>query len=330
MIPQGQRHILLSILLFGGASWLVSHLAFAFQASPRVRSLSTPWISSTSGAVAPVVDSVAKNPAFTGSSSFEAFQVADESSEASPLSIVAATALAAVAAESSESAKAKAVGSGFSESWWRKLDPEWCCAPRSPERHKQLVRAVGEAERSWEILDKSVYTVGRHETADFQLQGELVSRIHAAVLQDVEGERYLVDLKSTHGTFLESKRLKPHEPVKWPEGHLASFGFGPKALFLLLGSVSAEEKSVPTAAEDPTAEEDLLEPASKRPRTDAVEVDDPMKALYGDLPEAKLIEAPKVVESKMQPLPTPIKDPTRVIFLDIDAWPKPRAHMAKR
>ena len=27
-------------------------------------------------------------------------------------------------------------------------------------------------ERSWEVLDKSVYTVGRHETADFQLQGE--------------------------------------------------------------------------------------------------------------------------------------------------------------
>ena len=201
--------------------------------------------------------------------------------------------------------------------------PKWCCAPRSPERHKQLVRAVGEAERSWEILDKSVYTVGRHETADFQLQGELVSRIHAAVLQDVEGERYLVDLKSTHGTFLESKRLKPHEPVKWPEGHLASFGFGPKALFLLLGSVSAEKKSVPTAAEDPTAEEDLLEPASKRPRTDAVEVDDPMAALYGDLPEAKLIEAPKVVESKMQPLPMPIKDPTRVIFLDIDGVLRP-------
>lgn len=39
-----------------------------------------------------------------------------------------------------------------------------------------------------------------------------------ASVQDVEGERYLVDLKSTHGTFLESKRLKAHEPVKWPEG----------------------------------------------------------------------------------------------------------------
>jgi len=30
------------------------------------------------------------------------------------------------------------------------------------------------AERSWEILEKSVYTVGRHETADFQLQGEFL------------------------------------------------------------------------------------------------------------------------------------------------------------
>eukprot|EP00435_Cladocopium_sp_Y103_P026834 s2474_g6.t1 len=191
--------------------------------------------------------------------------------------------------------------------------PKWCTAPRSPERHKQLVRAVGgqEAERSWEILEKSVYTVGRHESADFQLQGELVSRIHAAVLQDVEGQRYLVDLKSTHGTFLESKRLKPNEPAKWPEGQLASFGFGPKAVFLVLGSVASEPVEV-------------AEPAEKRQRTEPSEEQvDPMAALYGDLPEASIVAAPKVVETKMQPLPTPTKDPTRVIFLDIDGVLRP-------
>ncbi|CAL1140939.1 unnamed protein product [Cladocopium goreaui] len=193
--------------------------------------------------------------------------------------------------------------------------PKWCTAPRSPERHKQLVRAVGgEAERSWEILEKSVYTVGRHESADFQLQGELVSRIHAAVLQDVEGQRYLVDLKSTHGTFLESKRLKPNEPAKWPEGQLASFGFGPKAVFLVLGAVGSAG-----AVGEPS---EPSEPAEKRPRTEHSEVD-PMAALYGDLPEASIIAAPKVVETKMQPLPTPTKDPTRVIFLDIDGVLRP-------
>lgn len=76
-------------------------------------------------------------------------------------------------------------------------------------------------------------------------------------------------------------------------GQLASFGFGPKALFLLLGSVSAEEKSVPTAAEDPTAEEDLLEPASKRLRTDAVEVRKVCQEVWGSLvnsPPKKLME----------------------------------------
>ena len=56
--------------------------------------------------------------------------------------------------------------------------------------------------------------------------------------------------------------------AKFP-GHLASFGFGPKALFLLLGSVAAEE-NVANAAEKATEED--VEPASKRPRTDTVEV----------------------------------------------------------
>lgn len=185
--------------------------------------------------------------------------------------------------------------------------PKWCSAPRSPERHKSQLRALGnEDERSWEVLDKSVYTVGRHETADFQLQGELVSRIHAAVLQDVEGERYLVDLKSTHGTFLESKRLKAHEPVKWPEGQMASFGFGPKAVFMVLGSMGE------------------VAPPAKRPKTEPQVIDDPMASLYGDLPEASIVNtAPKVAETKVQPLPTPTKDPTRVIFLDIDGVLRP-------
>ena len=91
-------------------------------------------------------------------------------------------------------------------------------------------------------------------------------------------------------TITASRASRAQPPVA---GHLASFGFGPKALFLLLGSVSAEEKSVPTAAEDPTAEEDLLEPASKRPRTDAVEVRKVCQEVWGSLvnsPPKKLME----------------------------------------
>ncbi|CAE7028444.1 Ppp1r8 [Symbiodinium sp. CCMP2592] len=196
--------------------------------------------------------------------------------------------------------------------------PKWCTAPRSPERHKQVVRAMGNHEAgpsSWDLLDKAVYTIGRNDTADFQVKGELVSRVHAAVLQDVNGQRFLVDLKSTQGTFLDSKRLKPHEPVPWPEGKLASFGFGPKAVFMVLGSVEAEG-SQPPPKKQRTAENSGEEPDVK---VEAPPSGDPMAALYGDLPEAAVVEAPKVVEVKHQPLPPPAKDPTKVIFLDIAA-----------
>lgn len=44
-----------------------------------------------------------------------------------------------------------------------------------------------------------------------------------------------------------------------------------------------------------------------------------MASLYGDLPEATEVVAPKA-EVKMQPLPLPTKDPSRVIFLDIEPF----------
>ena len=55
-------------------------------------------------------------------------------------------------------------------------------------------------------------------------------------------------------------------PILLAPGHLASFGFGPKALFLLLGSVAEENP-----AQNPE-EEDVVPPASKRPRNEATEV----------------------------------------------------------
>ncbi|CAJ1375102.1 unnamed protein product [Effrenium voratum] len=190
--------------------------------------------------------------------------------------------------------------------------PKWCCPPRSPERQKRPVRVLGtqEAARSWELLEKAVYLVGRHESADFRLQGELVSRSHAAVLQDAEGQRFLVDLKSTHGTFLDSARLRSHEPTPWREGQMASFGFGPKASFMVLGTMDE-----PPAKRRRTEEEDSQVVDAK--------TDDPMAALYGDLPEAAEVVAPKVVETRLPPLPAPSKDPTRVIFLDIDGVLRP-------
>merc|ERR1712178_587583 len=56
---------------------------------------------------------------------------------------------------------------------------------------------------------------------------------------------------------------------------------------------------------------------TKKPRT--APLDDPLAALYGDLPEATVTQvAPRVEEKRrVEPIPPPL-EATKVIFLDID------------
>lgn len=165
-----------------------------------------------------------------------------------------------------------------------------------------------------ELFDKSVYTIGRHESADVQLKGDLVSRMHAAVLQDIEGKRYLVDLKSTHGTYLDAKRLQAHEPLEFPAGSSAHFGTGSKADILVLEDQSGAKRR---RTEEASRHESAV-------TEQATEASDPMAALYGDLPEAAAtLVTPKVESAKLQPLPPPPEEPTKVLFLDIDGVLRP-------
>jgi len=219
--------------------------------------------------------------------------------------------------------------------------PKWCRVPRDPARRRQVlsfVRGDGAAtpQPVLEVSDKAIYTVGRGDTVDVRLRGDLASRLHAAVLQDAEGQKYLVDLKSTHGTFIEGKKLTPHTPAKWKTGVNASFGLGPKAEVIVLGPT-------PVGVGDPSASS----PPNKRAKTangvsstgagsegsdvvDANEAKSPQGAgsalasLYDGLPEATKTEyTPKPEAPRFEPLPPPEEDPTKVIFLDIDGVLRP-------
>eukprot|EP00440_Ansanella_granifera_P060896 gb/GFBE01066010.1/.p1 GENE.gb/GFBE01066010.1/~~gb/GFBE01066010.1/.p1 ORF type:complete len:411 (+),score=104.09 gb/GFBE01066010.1/:1-1233(+) len=201
--------------------------------------------------------------------------------------------------------------------------PPWCCAPRDPQLRRRLVDCFADKEAqdgratpfTVEILDKAVYTIGRGPSADIQLRGDMASRLHAAVLQNAAGQKFLVDLKSANGTFLGGKKLPPHEPVEWKDGQSAHFGTGDKADIFVLRGQGGE-----TAAEEPEA---------KRPRLseDTAKTgpaDDPLAALYGDLPDATVEAAPKKdVTHKLQPLPPPVEDPSKILFLDVDGVLRP-------
>merc|ERR1719329_2018131 len=112
--------------------------------------------------------------------------------------------------------------------------PSWCCVPEDWEAHAEAFTFVNAADGKparpeHSIGSKAVYTIGRDASSDILLQGELASRLHAAVLLNGEGHKFLVDLKSANGTFLGSQQLTPNQPVRWSAGVRASFGSGPKA-----------------------------------------------------------------------------------------------------
>jgi pSer/pThr/pTyr-binding forkhead associated (FHA) protein len=83
---------------------------------------------------------------------------------------------------------------------------------------------LGGSSKSWKCCSSGISMVGRNENMSIVLENLLVSRCHAAILQHVSGRLYLVDLDSSHGTFIGKQRLCPLTPTIIPEGGLLRFG----------------------------------------------------------------------------------------------------------
>jgi len=69
-----------------------------------------------------------------------------------------------------------------------------------------------------------MYTFGRSLTSDFQIEHPSASRQHAALVHHENGGLYAIDLKSSHGTAVNGKRLKPYEATRLRDGVEVLFG----------------------------------------------------------------------------------------------------------
>lgn len=139
--------------------------------------------------------------------------------------------------------------------------------------------------------------------------------MHAALLQDVDGQKFLVDLKSTHGTFVDGRRLAPHQPSKLQLGVQVSFGSGPAVETAVLAGVGSRE-SPPAKRAKMSDDASGSEDASPRP---ALASASGGFSLYDDLPEATTVECvPRAEERKIEEVIVPVEDPTKIIFLDVD------------
>lgn len=76
------------------------------------------------------------------------------------------------------------------------------------------------------IDEKNCYFFGRNrQLCDFCIDHESCSRVHAALVWHKFLDRFfLIDLGSTHGTFIGNLRLEPKKPQQIPTGSVLRFG----------------------------------------------------------------------------------------------------------
>ncbi|KAG9330856.1 hypothetical protein JZ751_021843 [Albula glossodonta] len=81
------------------------------------------------------------------------------------------------------------------------------------------------------IDEKKYYLFGRNpDMCDFTIDHQSCSRVHAALVYHKHLKRlFLIDLNSTHGTFLGHIRLEPHKPQQVPIDSTVSFGASTRA-----------------------------------------------------------------------------------------------------
>ncbi|XP_028836489.1 protein phosphatase 1, regulatory subunit 8b isoform X1 [Denticeps clupeoides] len=107
--------------------------------------------------------------------------------------------------------------------------PSWAGKPPSG-LHLDVVKGDKLMEKL--IIDeKKYYLFGRNpDVCDFTIDHQSCSRVHAALVYHKHLKRlFLIDLNSTHGTFLGHIRLEPHKPQQVPVDSTMSFGASTRA-----------------------------------------------------------------------------------------------------
>ncbi|PHZ09869.1 SMAD/FHA domain-containing protein [Rhizopus microsporus ATCC 52813] len=71
---------------------------------------------------------------------------------------------------------------------------------------------------------KEFVTIGRLPICDIQMEHQSISRYHAVIQFNQDGDAFIYDLESAHGTILNKKRINPREYMPLKPGDQLRFG----------------------------------------------------------------------------------------------------------
>lgn len=100
--------------------------------------------------------------------------------------------------------------------------PPWS----EPPRHQFFLEVLkdGAIVDQLNVHEKGAYMFGRVDLCDFVLEHPTVSRFHAVLQFNGEGDAYVFDIGSTHGTFVNKNQVKKKVYVDLHVGDVIRFG----------------------------------------------------------------------------------------------------------
>lgn len=121
--------------------------------------------------------------------------------------------------------------------------PPWSAAPLFP--FSLEVIKEGLVIDTLNVSLKGAYMFGRSDRCDFMLEHPTISRYHAVLQFKRNGDAYIYDLGSTHGTFVNKKQVLKKAFVPVHVGDVIKLGLSTR-LYLLQGPVELMPKDPPT------------------------------------------------------------------------------------
>ena len=121
-------------------------------------------------------------------------------------------------------------------------EPEWSGVPEEEDDYSFEILKNGQIIDTLALKKKAFFVFGRLPSCDVTLEHPSLSRYHAVIqysltLPSHEKGWYIYDLDSTHGTWVNKRRLSPNRYYRLKVGHVVKFG-GSTRLHILQVSFS--------------------------------------------------------------------------------------------
>lgn len=123
-------------------------------------------------------------------------------------------------------------------------EPFWSGLPPSDVHWKLDVIRSGVTLPGISLEGKACFLVGRLPVCDISLENDTISRQHAVFQNRSNGKLYVFDLGSTHGTFVNYKRIEAKTYVELEAGTHVKFGASARVYVVVGGKDEAVEEVV--------------------------------------------------------------------------------------